>query len=69
MNGISMDYVHNLLRLMLEQIGCAFRTRARPLHLAPLLALVVLTGCRARIDNVQVILDRHTKAIAKLPEE
>ena len=69
MNGISMDYVHNLLRLMLEQIGCAFRTRAHSLQLAPLLALVVLTGCRARIDSVQVILDRHTKAIAKLPEE
>ncbi|MFH1107601.1 MAG: TolC family protein [Planctomycetota bacterium] len=33
------------------------------------LMLVVASGCAAPLDNIQVILDRHARAVAKLPEE
>lgn len=32
-------------------------------------ASFVTTGCREQLDNIQVILERHQRAVAKLPDE
>ncbi len=34
-----------------------------------ILAFLVTGGCKTSLDNIQVVLDRHAKAVAKLPEE
>lgn len=47
-------------------------TQDPSLALRVLIAIAALTtfcGCRAPLDSIQVVLDRHAKAVAKLPEE
>ena len=54
------------------RVASAPRSDHSPLFRAILVAIGFLLaggGCHAPMDSIQVVLDRHKKAVAKLPEE